>query len=305
MASTQAERSLQDLARRQHGVVTRAQLTKLGVGDGALRCRVRAGRLRRLHHGVYQVGPVAGPRAREMAAVLACGPRAYVSHGCAMALRGWIASACGSEPIDVLVVGRRVRARAGIHPHYVARLDDHETTTIDGIPAVTLGRALVDFAGTASLRKVEAAVAWAEREGLITPNGLSRLPDLYAGVPGIVRIRGVLEAAGGPALTRSEAEALFLELIRVEHLPIPEVNSEVAGCEIDFFWPRERFAVEIDGFRWHSSRPSFERDRRRTVHLAAAGIQVVRLTWRQVVDDRKETADQLRTALALAGTRRW
>lgn len=96
----------------------------------------------------------------------------------------------------------------------------------------------------------------------------------------------------------------FLEVVRTAMLPIPMVNARIGGCELDFYWPRERFAVEVDGYRWHSSRPSFERDHRRSVRLAATGIQVVRLTWRQIVDDEEETADQLRRALALAGSRR-
>lgn len=304
MASHEVERSIQELARKQHGVVTRAQLAEVGVRHGALRSRVRAGRFRRLHRGVYGVGPVAAPQAREMAAVLAYRPRSYVSHGCALSLHGLVAPPAPDAPIEVVVVGRRVRARDGIRPRYVARFDDDETTTVAGIPTTALSRTLVDYAAVAGTRDVEAAVARAERERLITPDELNGLVRRYAGVPGIVRLRTVLLAAGGPALTRSEAEALFLELVRTERMPTPEVNARVAGCELDFYWPGERFAVEVDGYRWHASRPSFERDRRRSVALAAAGIQVVRLTWRQIADDRKETAAQLQRALALAGARR-
>jgi very-short-patch-repair endonuclease len=240
-----------------------------------------------------------------MAAVLACRPRSYLSHRSALSLHGLADPAGEAEPIDVLVAGRRVRGRAGIRTHHVTRLDDDETTTFDGIPTTTLGRTLVDFAASAPARHVEAAVARAERERLITPDQLNRLPDRYAGVPGIVTLRAVLDAVGGPALTRSEAEARFLEMVRAEGLPIPEANATVAGCEIDFYWPRERFAVEVDGYRWHSSRPSFERDRHRSVRLAATGVHVVRLTWRQIVDDEQQTAALLRRALALAGARPW
>src|SRR5690606_15773158 len=102
----------------------------------------------------------------------------------------------------------------------------------------------------------------------------------HAGRPGTRRL---LQAMGErPRLTRSEAEERFLVLIREARLPRPDANTMVGGHEVDFLWPEHGLIVEIDGFAFHSSRRSFERDRLRDAELTAAGLRVVRITWRQL-----------------------
>ncbi len=118
-----------------------------------------------------------------------------------------------------------------------------------------------------------------------------------AGVPAL---RAIVERAGGPALTRSEAEARFLALVRRARLAAPEANVRIAGREIDFFWRAERVAVEVDGYRYHGTRVRFEGDHRRGAHLAAHGIHVIPVTWRQIVEDEVGTAADLARALAHA-----
>jgi very-short-patch-repair endonuclease len=101
-----------------------------------------------------------------------------------------------------------------------------------------------------------------------------------------------------PALTRSQAEERFLELIRAADLPTPDVNTPLHGFEVDFLWREQRLVVEIDGYAYHSDRQAFEGDRSRDATLAAHGYRVIRVTWRQLRD--APTAVVARVAQALA-----
>jgi very-short-patch-repair endonuclease len=294
------EESIADQARRQHGVVTRAQLLRLGLLPGAIRRRARSGRLRRLHRGVYLVGPVVQPQTREMAAVLACGQAAVLSHGSAAALWGLTPPQDGGMPVDISIASGHDNRRRGIRVRRVSRLDADERTELTGIRITTPIRTLLDFAAATGGREVERALALAERGHLVTRKDLLDKVERYRGRPGVPLLRAALEASGGPALTRSEAESRFLALIRQARLPAPEVNVRVGNYEIDFLWRAEGIAVEVDGYRYHSSLPRFESDRRRAAHLAARGIQIIPLTWRQVVDDGVATAVQLGQALTHA-----
>lgn len=294
------EEAITATARRQHGVVTRVQLLELGIRPGAIRCRMASGRLRRLHRGVYLVGPIMPPHAREMAAVLACGPAAVLSHRSAATLWGLTAAGAEDAPVDVAVPHGHDRRRPGIRVHRIGGLGPEEWTRRSGIPVTAPARTLLDFAGVAGRRELERAVARAERERLLSRAELLALVVDAGGRRGIATLRAVLGVGGGPMLTRSEAEAEFLALIRKARLPAPEANVRIEGYEVDFLWRAERIAVEIDGYRYHASRSSFERDRRRAAHLAAHGIQVIPLTWRQVVDDGVATAVQLGQALLSA-----
>jgi very-short-patch-repair endonuclease len=288
------------VARRQYGVVTRAQLLEAGLLPGAIRRWAQARRLRRLHRGVYLIGPLIPDRAREMAAVLACGPRALLSHCSVGFLWEMIASRGDRVPVHVTVVGGCAGNRPGIRTRCVTRLEPDERTQLYGIPVTTPARTLVDLAGEIGSQELERAVARAERAGLVDRETLSGLAARYKGRPGIPALRTILEADRGAALTRSEAEARFLELVRKARLPAPETNVVVRGYEVDFFWRTERIAVEIDGYRYHSSRSRFESDRRRGTHLAAHGVHVIRLTWSQVVDDSVATAVEVGQALLQA-----
>lgn len=288
------------LARAQHGVVTRTQLLGLGLRKGAIRHRVRSGRFCVLHRGVYLAGPIMPPHGREMAAVLACGSSALLSHHSAASLWGLVAPAGASPSVDVTVPEGVFRQRSGVVVRRASRLDESDRTSLRGIPITTPARTLLDLASTSGGRDVERAVARAERERLVDAEELSIQMARYRRRPGIPALRAVLAVGGGPALTRSEAEARFLSLIRKARLPAPEANAVVSGYEIDFFWRAEGIAVEVDGYRYHSSRPTFEIDRRRATQLAARGVSVIRLSWRQIVDEGVATAVQLGQALLQA-----
>ncbi|MGH7481435.1 MAG: type IV toxin-antitoxin system AbiEi family antitoxin domain-containing protein [Longimicrobiales bacterium] len=293
------EERIAGLARRQHGLATRRQLLELGLSSGALDRHVGRGRLRRLRRGVYLVGPILPSRAREMAAVLACGPDALVSHLSAASLREWTAPQTASAPVDITIIRSHNHPRPGIRIHRTRTLRSDERADLDGIPVTGPTRTLLDLAGVADGRVLERAVARAERRAVRRAD-LEALVARHRGRPGVPLLRAILTTSGGPALTRSEAEDRFLALVRTARLPAPEVNAWVGGYEVDFFWREARLAVEVDGYRFHSSLPSFEHDRRRATHLAAIGIQVVPLTWRQVVEEDHATAVQIGQALVQA-----
>ncbi len=164
-------------------------------------------------------------------------------------------------------------------------------------------RTLLDLAPLIGVRELESAVARAESERLVSRAEAQELLARAGRRPGVAALRAVLELDGGPALTRSEAENRFLELVRQASLPAPETNVRFGGYEIDFLWRDHRIAVEVDGFRYHSSRPRFEGDRRRATNLAALGIHVIPVTWRQIVDEGMATAVRIGNALLRAELR--
>lgn len=290
------------VAARQHGVVTRAQLLDAGLSSAGVGRRLKAGRLRALHRGVYLVGPLEPERAREMAAVLAGGPHAVLSHTSAGAVWG-ICRGTRDGPVHVSVPGSGRRGRPGIRFHRITTLVDDERASVDAIPITAPGRALVDLAAVLGSRELEHAMAHAEREGLVGSKRLETLLRRHRGRPGVPLLRALVRAGTVPDFTRSEAERRCLKLLRTAGLPRPHTNVAVGPYELDLFWPREGVAVEIDGRAHHTLRRRFEGDRRKDTWLHARGIQVVRLTWCQITRDSVATAVQVGQILALAGAR--
>jgi very-short-patch-repair endonuclease len=281
-----------EFAARQNGIVARVQLLAAGVSPHAIDQRVKSGLLRVLHRGVYQVGPAA-PFGMQMAAVLASGMSARVSHRSAAGM--WeLLPDTPSSVVDVTVTGRDPGQRPGVRLHRLREGSADEATILKGVPVTTMARTVLDIATTVSDRELERAAARAERAGVAAAM-LVATAHRHARHPGARRLRRFVEA--GAAFTRSEAEERLLELVRRARLTAPATNCMTHGYEVDFFWRDERLVVEVDGFAYHSSRAAFERDRRRDAVLAAAGMRVVRLTWRQIVEDSASTIAQLAQAL--------
>ena len=297
------EERIAELAARQHGVVTRTQLMGLGVSRAAVQRRLEAGRLRLLHRGVYLLGPIVPERAPEMAAVLAGGPAAVLSHTSALHLWSLIRGDA-PHPVHVTIPGSGRGRRPGIAFHRVHFLAEDEHTTVDGIATTTPARTLVDAASMLGSHEIEQALARAEREGLIRTAEFVGLPDRYPRRPGMAMLRSLLQQQNSPHFTRSEAERRCLELLRAADLPRPHTNVPVGPYELDLFWPDEGVAIEIDGHAYHSSRSRFEGDRLKDNWLRARGIEVIRLTWRQITRDAVATAVQIGQSLALACMRR-
>jgi len=274
-----------DLAAAQHGVVARRQLLANGVTAPTLRSRVRSGRLCPIHRGVYQVGPVAGRYAREMAAVLACGPGVVVSHRSAGSLWAMLPPADATTPVELTINSRRPFRRPGIVVHRTLSLEADDITHLEGVPITSPARTLLDLAAVLSFRELEQALARAERAEQVNRTDMSKVVERNRGRPGANALRALLAGEAAPAMARSEAEERLLQLIRKAQLPPPETNVRVHGFEVDFLWRAQGVAVEVDGFAYHRSPASFEGDRRRDAHLAAQGIHVMRVTWRQLTNE--------------------
>lgn len=292
------DRIIASLAERQYGVVSTPQLLAAGIGRSAIATRVRRDGLHRLHRGVYAVGHTAlVPGAREMAAVLACGDGAAISHRSAAVLWGLVEEREG--PIDVTVPRSR-GSRPGLRIHRSRSLTAESIRTLRGIPVTTVTRTLIDFAEAAPDRELERALDEATVQRLTTRATLIAAVGDNTGHRGAARIRKLLEHSDPPTLTRSEAEERFLSLVRMAELEAPEVNVRLHRHLVDFLWPRRRLVVEIDGFRFHSSRAAFERDRRRDAELGAAGYRVIRVTWRQLTEEPYSVIGRLAQVLAAA-----
>jgi very-short-patch-repair endonuclease/predicted transcriptional regulator of viral defense system len=294
------EERVAGLAAVQHGLVTRAQLRAAGLSAEAVDRMVATGRLRPVHRGVYLVGPLPGSRAREMGAVLAIGRGARASHDSAAWLWGVVPGRDPSSPVDLVVLGGGATSRPGIRLHRVRRLPADECATVDRVPVTSVARTLLDLATRVGRRDLEQAIARAEQERLVTLDDLASLAARYPHRPGTPALRALLDDGAEPALTESQAEEAFLTLAREAELPHPKVNTAVGPYRLDFYWPDHQIAVEVDGFRHHGVRPRFEGDRQRAARLAAMGIQVIPLTWRQLTGQRVATAVRIGKALALA-----
>jgi hypothetical protein len=267
---TTPDQRLATMAGRQYGVVSRAQLYEMGFDNPAVERRIAGGRLHRLHRAVYAVGHTIVPRrGRWLAAVLACGEGAVLSHRSAAAHWGIRPSAAAR--IDVTVPrASGVRSTSAIVVHRPGR--PIESVTRDGIPVTTAGRTLADLATALPRRSLETACEAAEALRLdvgIDPThpGAKRLAEVGPGV-----------------MTRSPLEDEFLALCDRFGIPRPLVNTRIEGFEVDFCWPGTRLIVETDGGR-HHTRAAFERDRARDALLTAVGWRVMRFTTRQVRGD--------------------
>ena len=256
------------IAARQHGVVTIAQLAAAGLGRRAVDHRVAQGRLVRRHRGVYQVGPTAARISHEMAAVLACGPGAALSHQTAAALWGF---GRRDDVVHITVEKDTARSRHGIRVHRTASL---KAVVQHGLPVTDPARTLKDLARTLPSHELDRAKEQAHILGLVVPD---------------VR---------HPEFTRSEAERRLKALCKAAGLPPPRMNARVAGYEVDAFWPAHKLIVEIDGYRFHRTRRRFEADRRKDAALTAAGYRVIRITWRRLTTEPFSVAAQLGVLLS-------
>jgi very-short-patch-repair endonuclease len=272
------DRAIGALAEGQHGVVSRRQLLELGLDRGAVVHRLKLARLCPVHRGIYTIGHrLLTQDGRWMAAVLACGPDAVLSHRAAAALWGMR----GGTRVEVTVPSG-LRGRDGIQVHR-AKLPEDERTTHRGVPTTTVPRTLLDLSAVVTRRQLRSALREAEHLRLTDPLSLHDLAERYPRRPGLKAIKALLsEASLGARIIRSELEERFLDFLIRTGLPLPQTNVVIEGYEVDCVWPEQRLIVELDGHATHSPTYAFELDRARDRRLEAAGWHVIRITWRQL-----------------------
>jgi hypothetical protein len=269
--------------------VTTGQLLALGLGKAAVAKRAQRGRLHRVHRGVYKVGyPGLTRNGRFMAAVLACGEDAALSHLSAAVL--WEILEDRGQPIHVTAPTERVRPGIVVHRAALAG----ERVRRRGIVVTTVGRTLVDLADVVPRRVLERALDEAEylrldRTGLGPRHGRSGSGPLTS----VLAVH-----TPGTTRTRSELEEMFLALCQTHGIPQPEVNVGIEGYECDFVWRDARLVVETDGAAAHGTARARERDPIRDAELQLAGWLVIRVTWVRLSRRPEEVADQVRRALA-------
>ena len=266
---------------RQRGVVTLAQMHGAGISPRQVERGLERGDLVRLHRGVYRLGPVSPPHCPEMAATLACGANAVLSHRSAAAMYEILDPHPG--PIHITVPHRHRRGDAGIVVHETASLGAHEIRERRGIPLTAPIRTLIDLSGACTPEDLERAVSEAFARRLTNLPSLQRAIEAYRGRRGVARIRALLDH--GPRLSRSPPERRLLRAIRGAGLPEPETNVMVGRWEVDFLWRDAGLAVEVDAYSTHSSPRAFERDRRKDADLAARGLMVQRFSADHVRDE--------------------
>lgn len=261
------------LASNHHGVLTTAELNRLGIDKSAIARRVTAGRLFPVHRGVFAVGhPGLSPEGRWMAAVKALGDGAVLSHRSAAELWRMLPRADGDVHVTVASGSGRAR-RNGIVVHRSPTMARAETTMRERIPVTMPERTIADLRRGAGEKLARRATREAE---------YLRLP------------LGETNRDG----TRSEPERAFLALCRRHRLPLPAVNVRIGPFTVDFLWPAQRVIVEIDAYGTHRGRQAFEDDRARDVELELRGYLVIRLTDRQICDDPRTIATTIRAILA-------
>jgi very-short-patch-repair endonuclease len=262
------------VAERQHGVVSVAQLMEAGLTRNALSGRVKGGRLHRVHRGVYAVGHAGiSSHGRWMAAALACGEGAALSHRSAAVLWGLLKRE--ERVVDVSVPGDGGRKRRrGVRLHRSRSLRSQHVTRRHGIPVTIPARTIVD------LRQSVPSWEWRRAIREAEVRGLSLGSDVETDS------------------TRSDLERDFLRICRHSRLPPPEVNVRVGPYPVDFLWRERGLIVETDGYRYHRGRQAFRDDHARDLELRARGFEVIRLSEEQVNEGSEKVAELLREVLA-------
>jgi very-short-patch-repair endonuclease len=296
------DRPLSELVLVQHGVVSRRQLLGRGWTEEEIDWRLGNGRLHRVHAGVYAPAPpqLLSRSGRWMAAVLASGDGALLSHWSAAALWGFRPN--GRSRIDI-VSPRRGHSSRAICRHF-SLVPEDERVVKDRIPATSVPRTTFDLAASADLDTVVEMIRESEYlhlwDRLSLPQLLERYPRKRGSRKVEAALRRISEEPSGRK--RSQLERRFAPFLRLYALPLPRFNDWILlgpkRFQVDCHWPDQRLIVELDGWEGHSSRSAFQDDRSRDRRLHVAGYTVLHLTWNQLDDEAEAISSGLRSLLA-------
>lgn len=289
------------IASRQLQLISGEQLRAAGMSRKTIESWLKRRRLHPVHHGVYATHSL--PFTREqlwLAAVLACGPEALLSHQPAAMVQGFLDPE--SVVAHVTVPSGRGRTRAGIVVHR-SSVDPRDRRKVGAIPCTSADRILVDLAPGHEEPELEVLLVAAESLGLVKRGRLRELVAERNGRPGMARLAGLLNL--DPIEVRSRPEALLLPICRTAGLPRPRLNHPVdvptqsRPLIVDLAWPEIRLAIELDSQRFHADWAQAEADRERDQALALAGWECHRFVRRVVVGDPVRVAGRLEKLYAL------
>jgi very-short-patch-repair endonuclease/predicted transcriptional regulator of viral defense system len=279
------------LAGRQHGVVARRQLLALGFNARQIEHRVARGRLHLVMRGVYVVGwPKLTQARRWMAAVLACGDGAVLSHRSAAAL--WEIGVEKRGMIDVSVTRRAELKRPGLRVRGRPSLSTTDIVIRDGIPVTSPTQTLLDLATELPEREVERAINEADKRDLVNPETLRVELESRAGEPGAPLLCRLLDKRTF-RLSDSDLEILFRPIAMKAGLSLPLTKQMVNGFEVDFYWPDLGLVVETDGLRYHRTPSTQARDVQRDRAHTLAGMTPLRFTHYEIKYERPKVAAEL------------
>ena len=284
MASYSRDQAVKRVAKQQRTLVTTKQLARCGLHKDALAHRVKGGWLHLVFHGVYTVGcGELPPLARELAALLACGQAAFLSHHSAAFV--WGLRKLPPPQVEVSVVGRGCRARKGIRVHRIRTIDRREIVRHEGLWVSTPARALFELAQTFGQAELANALGDGIAARLVKPAEVEAVLARNRGRRGAARLAAVLGNEDAMTITRSRAEKAFLKLIRDARLPRPEVNQKLGRYVPDFMWREQRLIVELDSYQFHAGPSGFHNDHEKDLAYRDAGFDVLRPTRNHVVHE--------------------
>jgi len=252
----------------------------LGYTRNAIGHRVRSGRLHAITRGVYAVGRrELNQEGRWMAAILACGDGAYLSHRSAGALYGIAEERAGV--IEVSVRRKAEHLRPGLKVRARPSLPSHDVGTLKGIPVTSPVRTMLDLATIQGPKTLLRSINEADNRDVVDAESLRLALEDRAGEPGVKPLRELLDRDTF-VLSDEELERLFLPLAREAGLPLPLTKEMVNGFEVDFYWPELGLVIETDGLRYHRTPAAQFRDARRDQTHTAAGFARLRFSHHQV-----------------------
>jgi hypothetical protein len=269
-----------ELASDAWGLVRRRELLDAEITPKEIRSRVEKGLLLIEHRGIYRVGHRAPSlEATYLAAVWACGDGSLLSGRAA----GYLVEVLRGSPPPPEVMTPTERRVPGVITHRYRTLHPTEAMKWRKVPVTSFARTLVDLAAVLSVNELARACHEAGVRYRVTPSHVESVLALRPTSPGAGKLQEVLR--GDARVTLSKLESAFLALLRDDHLPLPITNRPAGGRRVDCRWPDYRLTVELDSYRYHSSRRSWEADRRREREAYARGDQFRRYTWGDVFEE--------------------
>jgi hypothetical protein len=285
-------RTLARIAGRQHGLVTRRQLIAAGFASSAIQRGLDHGSLLAEFPGVYRVGHRAPSlEARYLAAVLGCGDGAVLYGRAAGYLFKLLKGAAGAPE----VLTRTERRLRGIATCRARTIDPRDVTIYRGIPVTTVARTLVDLAGVLELDALARAVHEADVRHATTPAQIEAVLARRPRSAGAADLRRVIQ--GDTPLLLSRLERRFRALLHADGLPLPQTNRPAGAQRVDCRWPDHDLTVELDSYRYHHTRHSWQQDHQRDREARARGEQIRRYSWTDL-DNPKPLLKELRALLA-------